>query len=326
MYCCICIPICLALVSWLVPHHILKREDNMTDQKTHNEDVTEEVKNKNKVFRWLIVICIFLTATVAGLDYALTYQMDLVNIKDKQLYVKDEHIAKIQEMADEAVALMSECTTRSSELMVEYDKLSKRLEGIKDQDDLLRRDIYLYIDKKYKLVPNTLAKDIAFNVVKFSKEYDISPELIVGIIEVESAFNPMAISNKKARGLMQLMPEWAKKFNLQDVTDFHDVDTNIKCGIQVLKIHIKDDGNGNVTKGLYHYVGKSSSYSDKVYMAMGKFVSFRYTVDDGSTTNGDEEENSEEGENVNSNATNERTERGIAGSDSPAIQNKPSKP
>lgn len=279
----------------------------------NNENVaavkeTDKDKKLRKIFWYLIGLCLFLTATVGGLGYALTYQMDLVAIKTDQL-------VKTQELAKEAATLMNECSTQRSELMVEYDTLSTRLEGIKDQDDLLRRDIYLYIDKKYKLVPNTLAKDIAFNVVKFAKELDVSPELVVGIIEVESGFNPMAISSKKARGLMQLMPEWAKKFNLEDPTDFHDVDTNIKCGIQVLKIHIKDDGNGNVTKGLYHYVGKSSAYSDKVYMAMGKFVSFRYTVDDGdTTTNGEGEENSEqEGENVESH---ERAEDSSGGNNS----------
>jgi len=267
-----------------------------------NEVVTEDGKNKTlkKVFWSLIGLCVFLTALVCGIGYALSYHIDLIAIKDDQLKTREEQIIKSREEQLSAFERVEECTTMNADLLVDYDKLSKRLEGIKDQDDLLRRDIYLYIDKKYKLVPNTLAKDIAFNVVKFSNELDVSPELVVGIIEVESRFNPMAISNKSARGLMQLMPEWAKKFNLEDPTDFHDVDTNIKCGIQVLKIHIKDDGKGNVTKGLYHYVGKSSSYSDKVYMAMGKFVSFRYTVDDKTTTNGEDEENSEkEGENVN---------------------------
>jgi hypothetical protein len=102
-------------------------------------------------------------------------------------------------------------------------------------------------------------------------------------------FNPMAISSKNARGLMQVMPEWAPKFNLRRVNDLHDIETGIKTGIEVLKIHIFDDAKGSIHKGLYYYVGKSDSYAPKIYEAIGKFVTFRSTIDDSHITNGNEE-------------------------------------
>ena len=185
----------------------------------------------------------------------------------------------------------------------ELNQIRTRIEGIKTQDDLLKRDIFMYIDRKFQLIPRTVSQEIANQILKVSKEESISPELIVGIIQVESAFNPMAISKKNARGLMQLMPEWAKKFNLKRVSDFHDIDTNIKYGVKVLKIHINDDGKGNISKGLYYYVGKSSTYASKVYESMGKFVAFRSTLD---SDDGDIDINGEEDEktdNSNSRAT-----------------------
>lgn len=157
--------------------------------------------------------------------------------------------------------------------------LSKRLDGIKDSNDLLKRDIFLYIDKKFQLIPKTVAMEIADQIIINSKKENVSAELIVGMIQVESTFNPMAISKKNARGLMQVMPEWKKKFGLKKVTDLHDISTNIQCGIKVLKIHIKE-GHGSISKELYYYVGKSDSYASKVYEAMGRFVAFRSTLDD----------------------------------------------
>ena len=160
----------------------------------------------------------------------------------------------------------------------------------------------MYVDKKFQIIPRTVALDIAEQVLAMSKKENISPELVVGIIQVESGFNPMAISKKNARGLMQVMPEWAPKFNLKKVSDLHDIDTNIQCGIKVLKIHI-EEGKGSISKGLYYYVGKSDSYAAKVYEAMGKFVAFRSTIDDDDASidiNGDEEtekpKSDEEGE------------------------------
>lgn len=151
-------------------------------------------------------------------------------------------------------------------------------EDIKDNDDLLKRDVFLYIDKKFQMIPKIVALDIAEQILKYSKIENVSPILIVGIIEVESGFNPMAISSKNARGLMQVMPVWAKKFGLKKVSDLHDIDTGIKCGIKVLKIHI-DEQKGDISRGLYYYVGKNKDYSGKVYQAMGKFVAFRSTID-----------------------------------------------
>lgn len=186
----------------------------------------------------------------------------------------------------------------------ELEMLRKRLKDIKDQDDLLIRDIEVYISTRYVQVPSIVAKNIAENIINSSKKYEISPELIVGMIQVESSFNPSAISSKKARGLMQVMPEWVSKLNnVSSVNDLHDIDVNIDAGVRVLLIHI-DEADGSLSKGLYHYVGKSESYVDKVYRAMGQFVAFRSTIDDSSLDGNDEREEKDPSESI------QRTEGG----------------
>jgi hypothetical protein len=49
--------------------------------------------------------------------------------------------------------------------------------------------------------------------------YDLDPGLLRAIASVESGYNPQAVSPKGARGLMQLMPETAKRFRVDDSFD-----------------------------------------------------------------------------------------------------------
>ena len=128
-----------------------------------------------------------------------------------------------------------------------------------------------YIEEKYKNVLNIITEEIAIQIIEKSIEHKISPYLVIAIIEVESGFNPMAISSMKAKGLMQIMPEWCKKFNIDSKSDIFNIETNIDIGIKIFNIHLKE-ADGNIPLGLYYYVGKNNIYASKVYNAMGKFI------------------------------------------------------
>lgn len=236
------------------------------------DDVTKPKSRKGLIRGFIIaVIC------MAGLCILLGFNLSELTKDNKVL---DTQTISTQSKLNAKTAEADSLTKQLTKCHDELAHLKERMAGIKNADDLLKRDIFMYIDKKFQIIPRTVALDIAEQVLVMSKKHEVSPELVVGIIQVESAFNPMAISKKNARGLMQVMPEWAPKFNLKKVSDLHDINTGIECGIKVLKIHIEEDGKGNITKGLYYYVGKSDAYSGKVYEAMGKFVAFRSTIDD----------------------------------------------
>lgn len=59
----------------------------------------------------------------------------------------------------------------------------------------------------------------------------VDPALVKSIMLVESNYNPRAVSRKGARGLMQLMPETARRFG---VSDRHDAGQSIRAGVQYL--------------------------------------------------------------------------------------------
>jgi len=62
--------------------------------------------------------------------------------------------------------------------------------------------------------------------------HNVRPDLVRAVIHAESAFNPMARSVKGAMGLMQLMPETARRYA---VADPYEPRSNIEAGIKHLK-------------------------------------------------------------------------------------------
>jgi soluble lytic murein transglycosylase-like protein len=65
-----------------------------------------------------------------------------------------------------------------------------------------------------------------------AKKYDVDPLLVHSVIQVESGYNPYAVSNKGAQGLMQLMPGTARRFG---VTNSFDTMDNLEGGVRYLK-------------------------------------------------------------------------------------------
>jgi soluble lytic murein transglycosylase-like protein len=73
---------------------------------------------------------------------------------------------------------------------------------------------------------------IAAVIEEAARKYDVDPLLVHSVVQVESAYNPYATSNKGAQGLMQLIPGTARRFG---VTNVWDVRQNIEGGVRYLR-------------------------------------------------------------------------------------------
>ena len=96
----------------------------------------------------------------------------------------------------------------------------------------------------------------------------LHPELVLAVIEVESNFNPFAISRAGALGLMQVMPFWLKEIGRPGDNLFR-VRTNLRMGCTILKYYL-DKEKGNLTRALMRYNGSLGSYryTRKVFNAL----------------------------------------------------------
>lgn len=87
-----------------------------------------------------------------------------------------------------------------------------------------------------------LIRQIALN-------HGVDPDVVKGIIHVESQYNPQALSSKGAMGLMQLMPETAYLLGVRDPWDPLE---NITGGTKYISYLLKKY-NGDLTKALAAY-------------------------------------------------------------------------
>ena len=114
------------------------------------------------------------------------------------------------------------------------------------------------------IIKNTSASEISNRayiksiIIETSlKSNYVSPSLALAVAQVESNFNPNAVSSKGAIGVMQIMPRTALyEYGITKERLFNP-ETNIKIGIKFLN-HLITKYNGRVDIALSHYNGGSA--------------------------------------------------------------------
>ena len=84
------------------------------------------------------------------------------------------------------------------------------------------------------VIPGNLVEKTAYDALieSASDRHGVPSRLLKALIQVESAFQPRARSQKGARGLMQLMPETARQYQTRNL---YDPRSNIEAGTRHLK-------------------------------------------------------------------------------------------
>ncbi len=81
----------------------------------------------------------------------------------------------------------------------------------------------------------------------------LDPQLVLGLIQLESNFRKYAVSSADARGYMQVMPFWVKQIGTPDHNLFN-LRTNLRYGCTILR-HYLDLENGDYYRALGRYNG-----------------------------------------------------------------------
>ena len=110
---------------------------------------------------------------------------------------------------------------------------------------------------------NSTAKSAPYEaaITEHARRQQVAADLVRAVIQVESAFNPVAVSSKGAMGLMQLMPATARELGVRNP---FDPDQNIRGGVAYLR-RLLDRYDGNVELALAAYnagMGNVEKYGD----------------------------------------------------------------
>ncbi len=81
----------------------------------------------------------------------------------------------------------------------------------------------------------------------------LDPQLVLGLIQVESGFKKYAVSSVGARGYMQVMPFWVNSIGAPEHNLFH-LKLNLRYGCTILR-HYIDMENGDLYRALGRYNG-----------------------------------------------------------------------
>ena len=164
------------------------------------------------------------------------------------------HAQKFLKPDPELVALVQQAETDTSDFTDKYDEqvwltdMSLRLaDTVPDPDERLKLLKMIHAEASRAQVP---------------------PQLVLALIQVESKFDPYAVSHSGAVGLMQIMPFWLKLIGRADDSLVH-AKTNLRMGCTILKYYL-GKSHGDIREALQRYNGATVGidYSDSVLKAL----------------------------------------------------------
>ncbi|RJG04576.1 lytic transglycosylase domain-containing protein [Noviherbaspirillum sedimenti] len=100
----------------------------------------------------------------------------------------------------------------------------------------------------------------------------LDPALVLGLIQVESAFRKYAVSPVGAHGYMQVMPFWSRVIGDGDRSKLFHMQTNLRYGCSILRMYL-DMERGNLYLALGRYNGSRGrpEYPNAVLAAWKKW-------------------------------------------------------
>lgn len=101
----------------------------------------------------------------------------------------------------------------------------------------------------------------------------LSLSLVLGLVQVESAFRKHSVSSAGAMGYMQVMPFWTRSIGDGDASRLFHMQTNLRFGCVILR-HYLDRERGDLVMGLGRYNGSRGqvAYPNAVLAAQRRWL------------------------------------------------------
>lgn len=146
-------------------------------------------------------------------------------------------------LSDDVASIMRQSVEHASPPYLVFDRATDAQRWLNEMSVRLTR-----------FVDNELYRRRLLTMIHYeATRADLDPQMVLGLIEVESAFRQYAISSVGAKGLMQVMPFWQRYIGNENHNLF-DVRTNLRYGCTILR-HYSNLENGNMHRALARYNG-----------------------------------------------------------------------
>lgn len=157
-------------------------------------------------------------------------------------------------LSDDVASVMRSSMDNVNPARLVFERAADGERWLRDMSQRLTRYIADEAERRRLLV----------NIQYESSRAGLDTQMILGLIEVESAFRQYAISSVGARGLMQVMPFW-KNYIGKPSHNLFDIRTNLRYGCTILR-HYNNVERGNLVRALARFNGSlgSSRYPDAV--------------------------------------------------------------
>ncbi len=222
--------------------------------------------NPRRFYLFTIIIVLLAAVSVAAVAsiYYRQVNLDIQRIAENLDTARMNETVKNQEIAvlKKSIGILKEKGIR--------DKNRDKADEFKKINDLIRQ-------LQPKLDPN-ISEAIARTALKYSNEFGIPPELIVHIINRESSFRLILVSNKGAKGLMQVLerahPKKLKNLRITNDSIFY-IDNNIHLGSMILSEYF--DSKKSISEALQAYVGGNHrTYIDDILIGFTNTMIHQY--------------------------------------------------
>jgi soluble lytic murein transglycosylase-like protein len=154
---------------------------------------------------------------------------------------------KEEAMADSVRLALSKAITDSRPPTMQFSDIKDRIKYLYWRGEMSER-------LKAKLPDAQVRHEFLHTVWYEAKRAGLDPQMVLGLIQVESGFHKYAFSSAGARGYMQVMPFWTRVIGDGDSKKLFEMQTNLRYGCSVLRMYI-DQEAGDLYLALGRYNG-----------------------------------------------------------------------